>query len=715
MTHPKRISVTVLLALLTLTLCACSSGLAPSPRVEGGCTAENSPYLAVDRANEDARISYCEGGDGWTGVVRTGPYPSGTSSIAIRLAGYPSQPGLELALVSTDRSVRETVHVPDIAESWETRLLHVPKSLAEHALFIEITDESTANRGWAGIALPRATLVSDIALSALNLLLVILLAHLWTTWLGAQLPSWQPALGRPATAILALGGFSIIAFSAWCFSPKVGRVVSLLLLAIPFAGVLHSSRRDVIQQWVCLNRRFLPAVTLAFFVLWIGLFPFDWNGDRWHVPASRWISLPVDNWIPLVFAQMLGSGEIRQPMIGDWLSSDRPPLQTGLYLLFLPTRFTTEGLFYQALATWAQCLVLVPLSALAAWLIPSSKDRWLAILAVAMSSTVLLNALFVWPKLISAAYCAIYCAAIFSRPAQPRVAVTGGVAAAMAMLAHGGALFVLIGLTLAALLIRRASALKAALTTGPLALCLYAPWIAYQKFVDPPGDRLAKWHFAGQIEPVDRPFGAVVSEAYASLTLPQWWTGRLTNLERISEGWVGFIRDAHAVVSESAVHASNSGASAALLNNSFFNLFHATWFLGPLAIAVGVLLLLARQRAFPRRSLSLALAALLTIVVWSVLMFSPGSTVIHQGAYLLPILITLIAASVTNAACPWLFRTLALTNISLALVVYVFDRPGALLMQPGVYVSGAILALVATMLALATPLLRDEMIETPKK
>ena len=38
------------------------------------------------------------------------------------------------------------------------------------------------------------------------------------------------------------------------------------------------------------------------------------------------------------------------------------------------------------------------------------------------------------------------------------------------------------------------------LAGGLLALVLYAPWLAYQRLYDPPGDRLLKWHLAGVTE-----------------------------------------------------------------------------------------------------------------------------------------------------------------------------------------------------------------------
>lgn len=58
-----------------------------------------------------------------------------------------------------------------------------------------------------------------------------------------------------------------------------------------------------------------------------------------RVSASRFShDLPPDNILPLAFANALRTGHVASPFFGDWLSSDRPPLQVGFCLLLgLPT------------------------------------------------------------------------------------------------------------------------------------------------------------------------------------------------------------------------------------------------------------------------------------------------------------------------------------------------------------------------------------------
>ena len=57
------------------------------------------------------------------------------------------------------------------------------------------------------------------------------------------------------------------------------------------------------------------------------------GGGLLNIAAARWThELPGDNQIPLDFAKALFTGRIPTPLYANWLSSDRPPLQTALYL-----------------------------------------------------------------------------------------------------------------------------------------------------------------------------------------------------------------------------------------------------------------------------------------------------------------------------------------------------------------------------------------------
>ena len=59
---------------------------------------------------------------------------------------------------------------------------------------------------------------------------------------------------------------------------------------------------------------------------------------------------------------------------------------------------------------------------------------------------------------------------------------------------------------------------------------LLAPWIAYQRLVDPPSDRLLKWHLAGVIDVDPRSFPQAAVEEYRRIGWRVAMAARRSNL-----------------------------------------------------------------------------------------------------------------------------------------------------------------------------------------
>ncbi|WP_152540960.1 hypothetical protein [Luteimonas huabeiensis] len=659
---------------------------------EGGCATSSSPYLADDSRLESGRISYCDNGDAWTGRIQSTEVPAGTTAIPLLYAGYPSLEGIELTLQGP--AGIHPITLPNSQESWTSAVLEVPPEFQPHPFKIVADDNAAGFGGWIGLGVARHTSTKTILLGALALALPLALAHLWcatTSTLVAGrvgMPGW-----RAACAILVLGGAGAVSFFAWWASPAAGFATSSVLLVAPAACYLAAKvRRRPVARWLDESTAFMPVTFAAAFVLWLGLYPFEWDGASWEVPATRWAGLPVDNWLPLVLAQMLESGSLITPMVGDWLSSDRPPLQAGLYLMFLPAKLAPIGVWYQALATWLQCLILVPMGhMLAAWF-SSRRDSVLAIAAVVFSPIFLVNTLFVWPKLLAATFCLIYHIALFSgRNAQMSsrwLNLAAALAAGLAMLSHGGALFALLGTTVAALALQPKTAFRPLLSIAPLSLAVYAPWMLYQRYIDPPGDRLAKWHLAGQIDVDDRSLGETLADSYSELTPRTWLEGRLENVGHIATGTVDFFRALYELMKSFGDPMAHRAAWEQLYAGSFFHFSHSLWFFGPAVAALALIVLLARRRRVPPGFMAAFLATCCGLLVWIAAMFEPGSVSVHQGAYALPMLAMLIVMTLTWHAAPGLFRSLALCSILLALYVFAFDRAHSAVVLHGFYVAG---------------------------
>ncbi|WP_457395555.1 hypothetical protein, partial [Roseateles sp. P5_E1] len=105
------------------------------------------------------------------------------------------------------------------------------------------------------------------------------------------------------------------------------------------------------------------------------------------------------------------------------------------------------------------------------------------------------------------------------------------------------------------------------------------PWIAYQRFIDPPGDRLIKWHFAGKVPPGTESALHALVDAYSHLTPSQWLHARLQDIMIITRGALSAPVDALSVMVN-----NSASATASFIEVSFFHLFYSMWFASPLLL-----------------------------------------------------------------------------------------------------------------------------------
>jgi hypothetical protein len=159
------------------------------------------------------------------------------------------------------------------------------------------------------------------------------------------------------------------------------------------------------------------------------------------------------------------------------------------------------------------------------------------------------------------------------------------------------------------------------------------PWMMYQIFFDPPGDRLLKWHFAGQIPVTDSGFIDAVSAAYASRGIEGWLAVWSDNINAIFKGATRFPLEVASLFS----NLGSGSARNSVIVNSFFSMFYSMWMFSPIIVVA----IIFTSRLFNRRALHavsnskillLLFVSLLSLILWILLMFIPGSTVIHQGS-----------------------------------------------------------------------------------
>lgn len=361
-------------------------------------------------------------------------------------------------------------------------------------------------------------------------LLAILALHLALTGLpGVAATLFAARRGvREAPVLLAIGlaasgAAAILAFWAFYAEPRAGETYAFLVV---FGSVVLGAR-SLYGGGIdpALLRRLATPLALwalgAAFLVFLGFVhggtddPLTMAGSRFSTP------LPSDSRIPLFFSDwFFENGHRGTPPVfpGEWLSSDRPPLQLGYVLSQRPFGWDTTGLHYQVLGVVLQQLWIVGLWALLVAARVGRTTRALAMVTVLVGNVAILHGFFVWPKMLPAAFL-LAAAALVATPLWPRLRGDPRAAAllfalfALALLGHGSSIFGVV--PLAVLAAARGLPGWRWLGVGLLVgIVLMAPWFAYQRLGDPPGNRPQKWMLAGVVDIDDRSTTEAIVDSY---------------------------------------------------------------------------------------------------------------------------------------------------------------------------------------------------------
>ena len=458
------------------------------------------------------------------------------------------------------------------------------------------------------------------------------------------------------------GGAAMAGFWAWFASPGFGRGFDVALGVASVAAIAVFGRRgDLRAAGLSVPLLLGLGVGLAF----TGLAFVQGNGfteNAVSAVASRYWRTQ-DNAIPLLFAARLAAhAPLSGDLIGSWLSSDRPPLQTGFALLQWPL-WGSGGrqAAYQLLSTglsasWLPALWVVFLvRRVAQWRI------LVVVLATALTGFVFVSTIYVWPKMLAGTFALAAIAILFSRDKADRRLASGVVAVALltlSLLAHGGTAFAVLALIPFAYRLWRRMSVRAATLARAVAACAavavvgYVPWTLYQHFVDPPGDRLLKWQLAGLMQIDPRGALQAIVQQYDRLSLHDLLVNKAVNV-------VSLAADPLLWRTQLAEPAWSSGflgyARLAELND----LLPAT---GLLLLGAAALLIPAARRALAPVA-PLAAFTGIALVVWVVILWGGQAVpaINHQSAYSVTVLfIALFALAVTYL--PWPAATAVLAG-----------------------------------------------------
>jgi hypothetical protein len=352
--------------------------------------------------------------------------------------------------------------------------------------------------------------------------------------------------------------------------------------------------------------------------------------------------LPGDNFLPLYFAEYFFQHGHRgtPPDYASFLSSDRPPLQIGYTLAQRPFGWDKTGMHYQVLGVVLQQMWIVGLWALLLAARVGRVTRALATIAVLVSGLAIVNGFFVWPKLLPAAML-LAAAALVMTPLWRQLrrnlwaAALVAILCALAMLGHGSSAFGIVPLAAVAAY-RGLPSWRWLGVAAAVGIVLMGSWSAYQKYADPPGDRLTKWTLAGVVDIDHRGATEAILDAYGEAGLGGTLHNKAENFATMSGGTMTTI------AIETAVENGDLSEIARTLRVvSFFYLLPAIglMLLAPFVMAAGRL-----RRRRESREWSFALTSFVVFgvgaVFWGLVVFGNGvdRTLLHICSYLLPIL-----------------------------------------------------------------------------
>lgn len=472
------------------------------------------------------------------------------------------------------------------------------------------------------------------------------------TWLyrRSRLPAWAwlPLVGVAACAV------SYLLFFVYFFSPGAGRLAVRLYWIFSVALFLWGCRERDTRE---LLRRREVWVPVLLTVLLTGSYLASAMALPVTVNNRFRFGLPADNILPYIVAQHLSNGVYGlgvPPIVLDntYRGSDRPPLQAAVTLAAFAVHKGNRELYYQFVATICQMGWIATLYALGRVIGLPPRHRRIVLLAAAGSGFFYVNSIFTWPKLLSTWLFLFGLLLILFIIRERKRAIEEGrgavspwvlpiaaTAMALGLQAHAGVAFSVLALPLIAVCWRPWRAFshpwRSAVAAAALALALMAPWMAYQRFYDPPGDRLLKTHFAG-VEQVDpRSTTQALADTYRALSWQEYAEGRLANL-RLQ--WFGTFP----IPLESPIDWVQW--------QQFYRHVPLIGFLW-----AGYVLLFTRpaRSDLPDESLhltrQLAWFAFITMAIWIVLMIVPSSTLVHQGSYVMTTLLVFCGAAFVAA------------------------------------------------------------------
>jgi hypothetical protein len=644
----------------------------------------------------------------WAGDDRnTGELISPTfrapSILEMFVAGYPTKSGNGIFLEREDTHARMPVRIPayfEPREHWEELYWMLPSGWREKAVRLIAVDQETGSGGWLGISSPRALNLAELLRKQLPAASIILLYPLNVGFfllpgvvIAITLAARREVCGIYVVilAIVASASLGYLAFWVYFESRLLGRVFSFAVIGVSALAlvlmVARSWRLRSIGRQMAVPFLYVLVVGICYLCLFFVFGnPFPSGAELAKARFYSWIR-PGDNVIPMIFADRIYNRQPIEPFCcGDWLSSDRPPLQAGIFLLQKPLKvFGDEGLNYQSLGTALQCLWLCAVWTLLKTL-RAPVHRIRQVLGfLAFSGFLFQDSVYVWPKLLASTFILFGLSIFFNafgnnRPITSFETALAAVSLSLAMMAHPGSVFSLPAFLLMLIPKRRLLSGRQFAWGAILIVVFVAPWLAYQKFYDPPGNRLLKMHLAGVHAIDSRSTWQAIKDSYTKLDVKTYFQFKRDNVsnligpEPIETFGLNAFHFADGLKMDRQISERSRLAQGQYIWNAV-GVLNAGW------LGVLVTFLKRRKKSALRYSGLIVIASFVNLIVWSLVMFGPRATFTATSSFADILLLSIGLCGFLLFFPPVVVFLLFALQILDFFVVWVFSPPDNLNLQ----------------------------------
>ena len=443
----------------------------------------------------------------------------------------------------------------------------------------------------------------------------------------------------------------------------------------------------------------LLTVFQAFFIFSFATVSVLYSANYLFYPAS-W---STDNQLPITVAQVMAKGSpIGEVDFSPWKVSDRTPLLSCLLfpaatvLRLFPHQIdaSTERVVLQMCSFGIQNSWVLPVWVLLRQLRLRKKNCVVALLLLAATPFIFFNTVYVWPKLLAATFCLIQYVLLtsgtrerdrLSRQLLP--IVLSGLAAGLAVMAHGSAAMAVLAIYIAALFRRSRTRWIRLTLSGASALMVVVPWLVWTRVAAPTTNPLPRYLLTGDFgfsQP--NPTGVLESalQMYQKMPFSTWLQAKL-------------------IAATTLLGLDLSVPPLALGTDPFlgfesiraYQFFFLAPSLGLLLIPLFWFLRIRRNKQALPLLRNLALATTLTLLLQFTVMMAPH--LLHHYPYFLPLSLHLLAVIAITTRDGKILRALGCANYLFFVLVWIIL---ILAKTPVLSVGGLACALI--LLALAT-------------